>query len=307
MLERRRLPRWLKRTLLVAATLFALYFLRLAVGLGIAASHFSTTPDFESYIASTPVDAAALAVVLEPFGEPEDSSAFIAGAVDPLGLKPEEGPHLQLSRTLEIEIEHGDEGLLHVCQQYTLAVDRETGALHGIHIASPLLVTCDGMRMAAVIQLPPPEQLMAEETRTAWIEVDALLAAGEGEPVVYFTEMGDGRATDLAERIGTTAKLPHVKPAREPISWWRCLFGVTSPIADLPEEGLVHVVNATILLQWDEGGAAGSTFAMPEHVMSTEEYSYQLIVRQADRVEGNDGTSHELRRSRVYTWNGEVW
>ncbi len=311
MSEERRPPRWLKRLLVAAGFLVALYVLRLVLGLGLGAIHFSNTPDFEAYIRSNPVDVERLDAALAGIDGSEESSTLFAGEVDPLVLDQEDETFELRGQVLEVDIQRGEEYILRYRQEFTLALDRETYDRHGIRVTTPLLVTGDGLRLISIVRLTPSEKMIGEGSNgKGHAVVDVILAAGEGEPRVRFGELGEGSVrNDISTLLAGAEGLPPLEQFQLELPCFRWLLGLVHPSDEIAEEGLLHHVSMPVFMNWEklEDGRGGPSYQGARHFLSTTQYSFALRIAVSETRDGESAGSIETSHSVEYRWSDELW
>lgn len=311
MSEERRPPRWQKRVLVATGFLVAIYVLRLVLGLGLGAIHFSNTPDFETYLRSNPVDADRLDTALAGVEGNEDSSTLFWGEVDPMTLDPEDETVELRAQVLEVDIQRGEKYILRYRQEFALALDRETWDRQGMRVTTPLLVTGEDLRVIAIVRLTPPERMIGEGSNgEGHAVVDVILAAGEGGPRVRFGELTeDPAAGDVSTLLAGAEGLPPLEQFQLELSWFRWLLGLVHPSDEIAEAGLLHHVSVPVFLNWEklQGGHGGPSFRDVRHWLSTKQYSFTLRVAVSDIRDGESAPSIETSHYVEYRWNDELW
>lgn len=310
MSEDRRPPRRPRRWLLVVGALLALYVLRMAAGYGLGALHYSSMPDFETYVHAHPIDAALLDSALSAIEGNEESSTFFTGDIDPLRFEPKDEDLDLRVQEVEVELRRGEDYILRFRQEFSLVLDRESGDHLGFRVTTPLLIAGDGLRLIAIVRTTPPDELVGPDTNgRGRAIVDVLLAAGEGAPRVRFAELSDGKEVDVVSLIRSTPGLPPLERVRVEVPWLRWLLGLAYSSDDVPDEGLLHLVSVPVHLNREarEGGPSEPSFQSGAHWTSTEQYSYAARVTVREDRSGPPGDSLVTTYSAEYVWNDALW
>jgi hypothetical protein len=275
----------------------ALYVIRLALGLGTAAWHYSNTPDFAEYLTSHPVQSETIEARL-PSGEPiTTESPWTTGSIDPLSLTPDDGEYERSDLTLLIDITRGDESLLSFEEEFSVALRRSDWTHHGVRIGVSNLRTAPGLRAIVVTSISDPEKMVGENSMgVGGAVVDLFLVSGAGPSESRFQFDPDGNVWSGGPGIVSTG-------VSFPI--WRKITGIAHNTRALPAEGLIHHVRQRVSFDWKkyEGGHGGPSMSFVHHAVNTDEYSYGLKVE----IEGSKGGHFKTEKNLSRTWNGEIW
>lgn len=286
--------RWPRRivALAIGAILACAILFLLSFVLPVAAAwhHYRATPDFETYVASHPVPESELRARVASGVRLGEAGEWSAGDIVPPSASEE--PGLDHDRaTVRTRLVRGDELLCEVVQQVSIASARGTGDRRGVSVRTPYVRVRPGFRVFATAYVSQADRLVGPgSARVGRVDFDVVLASGEGED----------------ELAVTSAAAPaFVEGDAEPsLDLDRGLLGFVHPRGVLPEAGLLHHVRTPIHLTWRHGESSSSSasYGQVKHALTTEEYSYELIVETAE-----EGMSRSTRFSRVYTWNGRIW
>ena len=292
--------------IIVAAGLYAV---RLGLGPAAAAIHFRNTPAFAEYIASHPVKKEVIEQRIPP-GEAIDEPAWIAGTVDPLGLTPNEGDHMQAGQRIQVDITHGGESLLRFRQDFDFAFLRKDWTRHGVRIGAPLIITKPGFRAVTVTTIKEPGEMIGENSMGVGSAiVDVFLVSGGGPSEARIQFFPDDYYEWGLALVNSSAYRKKLQ-AEEPPSRWRRITGNTHNVEPLPAEGLIHHVRRYVNFDWEKtdtgfSGPGDSPHLL--HTANTSEYSHEIKIQHEASMEGKTYQNSTRPKSLNHSWKGEVW
>lgn len=295
-----RLRRGLKAALMLVMAVGGLYVARLALGLGTAAIHYGSTPSFAEYVASHPFDSDTIAQRLPPGELITSNRHWMTGAIDPLSLNVGEGDHERANLTLVIDITHGDEILLDLKEEFSVALRRKDWTHHGVHIEVASLRTAPDWRAIVVTSLSEPEKMVGDDSMAeGGAIVDVFLVAGKGESETRFQLRPEGNIWGGSGDLSGGFSFPY----------WRLVTGITHNLEELPAEGLVHHVRQRIAFDWQkyENGHGGPSMNFTHHRANTDEYSHGVEIQIQHSMDGKSAGEYKQSKSLRREWNGVVW
>lgn len=288
-----------RRIVLLVIVVVGLFVLRTVVGLTAAWIHFSSTQDFETYVAEHAVAPEEVENLLGS-GPTLDGggpwSPWSIGSIDPDQLPPDSNLETRTLR-LTVDIDHGDAVLLDLQLDIAVAMDADTYDREGIVVDAPVLRTHPGMRAVVSVGLGEIDQLLGPGSMgKGFAAVDVVLVSGGGEPELRFYELDS-----LPEPAG--------RSSAPSLPIWRMLSGIVHPLGSPPERGLIHHVNTRLTLDWHKSGSGsgGPSIRPPYATVNSEQYSYNRKIETASFLNGRHNFSTSVEESRTWTWNGTIW
>jgi hypothetical protein len=292
---RRRLPRWLARTLVGLIALGVLVVLRIALSLALAWWHYRSTPDFATTVAERPVSDAVASAFL-PVEEVLETGDFQRGLVDPWTIPENDPERARIELRPTVRILHGDDVLLDLEAIIAIAVQKDTG--RGIRLGMALRVercaTAEGFRAWVRLRLPEGDLISTDGSHGFVLETLAL--AGDGPDRIEVTRL-DPRAEDPFR--------PTPLGLFSPLT---LLLGQLHPTDALPEQGLAyhvrqHLQHGSVSFN----GHSDPVQAPPQHALTSQQYSL-TIEAATKQLYANSGSSTSTSTVRRYwTWNNQVW
>ena len=292
---RRRLPRWLVRTLVGLFALVLLAVLRVALALALAWWHYRSTPDFATTVAERPVSDAVARAFL-PEEEVLETGDFQVGPVDPWTIPEDDPERARIELRPTVRLLHGDDVLLDLEAIIAIAVQKDSG--HGTHLGMALRVerctTAEGFRAWVRLRLPEGDLITAGYTHSFVLETLAL--AGDGPDRIEVTRL-DPRALDpfRPTELGLFSPLT-------------LLLGRLHPTDAPPEQGLAyhvrqHLQHGSVSLD----GHSAPVLAPPQHALTSQQYSLTIeaATKQLFARSGSSTQTSTVRRH--WTWNDQVW
>ena len=202
--------------------------------------------------------------------------------------------------TLVIDMTHGDESLLHMQEDFSVALRREDWEHHGVHIEVASLQTATDLRAMVVTSLSDPEKMVGGDSMAeGGAIVDVFLVAGEGDSETRFQLRPGGNIWGGNGDLSDGFSFPY----------WRLLTGITHNLEELPAEGLVHHVRQRIAFDWKkyDNGHGGPSMYFSHHRANTDEYSYGVEVQVQHAMDGQSAGENKQSKSLRREWNGKLW
>ena len=266
------------------------------IGLLSSIVYYSTTDNFETYLAEHQVPAADIEERLFDGRELAVEDTFFIGSVDPLAI-PEGSAYEYRGRKVQISVERGDESVLEFEFHLAVAFDPKTATHGGVSIPSPSILTRSGLRSIVSVGLVDMEEMVGPNSMAkGTVVMDVLIVSGTGKSELRFRELGQVPQFRQSAPLSVSGALP-------------MFAGFVFPFGSAPENGWMKQYRLQIPLNWKVYPGGGSGAAIQQVLCYENDSEYSSATRIVHKVIENESETFVATNSwrRIFTWNGNVW
>lgn len=287
-----------------------LVLLRLAVGLGSAAFHYSNTQTYNDYLENHAVSPEYFQQQVSLPTAIHSGKEWQQGAV---AADDESGNDEVYVAGMEfqVDIEHGEDLMLRLNQKVEYLISSQSNDHLGFRWTTEDLRVGTNLRAMVLIWLDDDALKIGPDSASkGQATIDVFLLAGADRSRIQFLNLADRDEAYAKQTLGLPV-LPNLTgtdpSAGMPL--WRLATGIANHFGEPPTEGLIHFSSQSVGFGWKKDGRNFSSAGhyRPRFYANTDEYSYRKSFATTSSMDRSHSHTSSTEVSRTQKWKDRIW